>query len=88
MGKLRERISDPALLKLIHRYQKAGKIVLKFVRNVRQNEKKEMEECYKAGHGALCWPRYCCMNQITVAPWSITLRPVGTDLNRACENSG
>jgi RNA-directed DNA polymerase len=39
MGKLRERIADPALLKLIHRYLKAGKIASKLTREERDEER-------------------------------------------------
>ena len=44
MGKLRERIADPALLKLIHGYLKAGKIASKLTREEREEERKERDE--------------------------------------------
>ena len=44
MGKLRERIADPALLKLIHGYLKAGMIPSKLTREEREEEQKERDE--------------------------------------------
>ena len=44
MGKLRERIADPALLKLIHGYLKAGKIASKLSREEREEERKGRDE--------------------------------------------
>jgi len=44
MGKLRERIADPALLKLIHGYLKAGTIKSKLTREEREEERKERDE--------------------------------------------
>jgi RNA-directed DNA polymerase len=44
MGKLRERIADPALLKLIHRYLKAGVIPSKLSWEEREEERKVKDE--------------------------------------------
>ena len=44
MGKLRERIADSALLKLIHGYLKAGTIKSKLTREEREEERKERDE--------------------------------------------
>lgn len=44
MGKLRERIADPALLKLILRYLKAGVIPSKLTREEREEERKGKDE--------------------------------------------
>ena len=44
MGKLRERIADPGLLKLIHGYLKAGAIPSKLTREEREEERTERDE--------------------------------------------
>jgi RNA-directed DNA polymerase len=44
MGKLRERIADPGLLKLIHGYLKAGAIPSKLTREEREEERLERDE--------------------------------------------
>ena len=44
MGKLRERIADPGLLKLIHSYLKAGAIPSKLTREEREEKRIEKEE--------------------------------------------
>ena len=44
MGKLRERIADPGLLKLIHGYLKAGVIPSRLTREEREQEQSERDE--------------------------------------------